>query len=111
MHRNRVIGGVIGVLIALVAPGISAVPSGATLATSADASLLAAARCIDRADVTSLRGPQKGRYLTDIPAHGAVDAQTAMWLQTNNWPVSYSGGPDVCWLGARISDSFRSKSV
>lgn len=110
MDRNRVIGGAIVVLIALLAPALSAMPSGAAAATtaaaSADASLVAAAQCVDRAHVTSLRGAQKGRYLTYIPAHGAVDAQTAMWLQTDNWPVSYSGGTDACWLGGRIIGTY-----
>lgn len=67
----------------------------------------AAADCVaGKRNAVALRGVQRDRYTTDMPADGAVDAQTAMWLQVDNWPVSFSGGSGACWLGGQLFGTY-----
>lgn len=97
-------------LIALVVAGLVA-PGSATRASAAGASpeagLQARADCLDkpvRAD--AVVGRQTGRFTTDLGADAAVDAQTALWLQVDNWPISFAGGAGACWLGGRVIGTY-----
>ena len=76
----------------------------AAVADDAGTAQRAAAGCLaGKARSVAVRGLQNSRYTADIPADSAVDAQTAMWLQTDNWPVSFNGGSGSCWFGAKSS--------
>lgn len=65
------------------------------------------AHCVDgRRTIASVAGRQTDRFTTDLGDHELVDALGAMWLQTDNWPISFSGGDDGCWLGGRIVGTY-----
>jgi hypothetical protein len=85
------------VLLAGTATGASAAetPSGArALDTATD--------CLARPRADTVRGYQSDRFTRDVPARQGVDALGALWLQTDNWPVSFGGGAGGCWLGGDI---------
>jgi hypothetical protein len=64
-------------------------------------------RCLaGRRVVASPAGLQSDRFRMDIPRDGAVDALGALWLQTDNWPVSFGGGGGGCWLGGRVVGTY-----
>ena len=67
----------------------------------------AAAECVTgKRNPVAVRGIQSRRFTADIPADSAVDAQTAIWLQTDNWPVSFAGGAGACWLGGQVFGTY-----
>ena len=102
-------------VVVLAAVGVAAVTTAADAAhaagTSGDSDASAARRveaeCVARRRGSiAIRGIQTGRFTSDIPADSAVDAQTAIWLQVNNWPVSFSGGANACWLGGQLFGTY-----
>ena len=42
---------------------------------------------------------------TDVAANSASSPEH-VWLQVDNWPVSFTGGANACWLGGRIIGTF-----
>ncbi len=96
-----------GIAAALV---VMATMGGASTAADASAvtrtGLASAAACLDRAQQAQIRGVQPDRFTQDVQADEAVDAQTAMWLDVDNWPISFGGGANACWLGGRIFGTF-----
>ena len=106
-------GAIVGaVLVASISFPIGA---GATakraISSSPDAALHTIAECLNRGgrDV-GVSGLQVGRFTADVVANEVVDAQTAMWLQVNNWPVSFSGGAGAGWLGGRVIGTYPQKT-
>ena len=109
MRSNRfVLGLTVLVSTLLAVSGLASSPAGAANANEtrvADGS--GAAACITgRSQPIAVRGLQMGRFTADIPADSAVDAQSAMWLQVNNWPVSFTGGSGACWLGGQLFGTY-----
>jgi hypothetical protein len=100
--------GIAAAALAMVMGAAVVVPATvARAAEPADQSLQAAANCLtNRAPVVWVAGNQNSRYTTDVAANSAVVAQNAMWLQVDNWPVSFTGGANACWLGGRIIGTF-----
>jgi hypothetical protein len=105
--------GVVLLVVGLAVGGL--VPFGATGPAGAAADDSAASaqaldqtlRCIaDRQPVDVVRGYRTDRFTSDISARSAVDALGALWLQTDNWPVSFGGGSGGCWLGGRIVGTY-----
>ncbi|MGZ4676516.1 MAG: hypothetical protein ACXVJ7_04775 [Acidimicrobiia bacterium] len=89
----------------LVAP---AAPASAAAGTSPVRSPLQVVEdCIaGHRPVTTLTGPQSGRFTSDVGRDATVDALGATWLQTDNWPISFGGGPGGCWLGGRVIGTY-----
>ena len=97
-------GWLAGVIFALIAFASSA---GAADSASPEAGIRAIVDCLsDRETVVELGGRQSDRFTADVRAKQAVDAATAMWLQTDNWPISFSGGSGACWFGGRIFGTY-----
>ncbi|MEP6622988.1 MAG: hypothetical protein ABJC79_00970 [Acidimicrobiia bacterium] len=106
MGRNgitRAFAAGVGALLSVVV----ALPAGAATAERDTASVRAIVDCLTtRNPVIAPVGWQQSRFTTDIAADTAVDAQSALWLQVDNWPVSFTGGPNACWYGGRIIGTF-----
>ncbi len=97
----------LALVLAFGAPAAAAAaapPAGSGTATD---SVRAAVDCLgDRSPVTVLRGHQADRFTSEVPTDGAVDAATALWLQVDNWPISFGGGEHACWYGGRVIGTF-----
>ncbi|MBK5289673.1 MAG: hypothetical protein JJE46_14520 [Acidimicrobiia bacterium] len=105
--------GVAGLVVAvvLVTGGIGSaraatVPQAPRPAATTPSGLAAAAACLDRAHHVGVGGLQTGRFTQDLQADEAVDAQTAMWLDADNWPISFAGGSNSCWWGGRVFGTY-----
>lgn len=61
-----------------------------------------AERCLDGSRVTSVTGRRKDRYTETVAGGETVDATGAVWLQVDNWPISFGGGGGGCWVGGRV---------
>ena len=104
--------GVVGLVVALATSALPAVAAGPAGAAADDT--VASARALDqtvrclteRRRVDVVRGFRTDRFTSDIPDRSAVDALGALWLQTDNWPVSFGGGSGGCWLGGRIIGTY-----
>jgi hypothetical protein len=109
-HRSAF--GVVGLTVAvalgaLVGPGATGTAAADTTTPLAAHTLDRAVQCLaDRSPDELVRGYQTDRYTSDIPDDGAVDALGALWLQTDNWPVSFEGGAGGCWLGGEIIGTY-----
>ena len=76
-------------------------------ARPAETSIDQALACLtDRRRGDVVRGFQDDRYTSDIPADTTVDALGALWLQTDNWPISFGGGAGGCFLGGRVIGTY-----
>ena len=110
--------GLIGVVTVVVtilfgaAVPVAAAPTGGRAAGDPDPQ--AGAQALDRS-VRCLTGRRAGdtvsgfrtdRFTSDIPASTGVDALGALWLQTDNWPVSFGGGSGGCFLGGDIIGTY-----
>ncbi len=61
-----------------------------------------AERCLDGGRVSSVTGRRRDRYTGTVAANETVDATGAVWLQVDNWPISFGGGAGGCWVGGRV---------
>ena len=106
--RNRLVQGLTTfVAMTTVATfGLPLAARGAVANTGATAERAAADCLAGKVRSVAVRGLQTSRYTADIPADSAVDAQTAMWLQTDNWPVSFNGGSGSCWFGGQLFGTY-----
>ncbi len=100
---TRAIAAGVGALLSMV----MASPAGAATAEPDSTAVRAIADCLTtRRSAPAPIGWQQSRFTNDIPADTAVDAQSALWLQVDNWPVSFTGGANACWYGGRIIGTF-----
>ena len=84
-----------------------ALPGSVAGAADGSSSTDAVQACLAGRDrVVTVSGMQDARFTDDVAAHEAVDALGATWLQTDNWPVSFSGGPGGCWFGGRLFGTY-----
>jgi hypothetical protein len=64
-------------------------------------------RCLtDRRHDDVVRGFRTERFTSDIADRTAVDALGALWLQTDDWPISFGGGSGGCWVGGEIVGTY-----
>lgn len=96
----------LAVLVVGTALGVVAVSGPAGAATrdrrpAADPGA-AADRCLDRDRVTTVSGRRHDRFTESVAADETIDATGALWLQVDNWPVSFGGGAGGCWVGGRV---------
>jgi hypothetical protein len=112
--RRRVLS-VVGLVVSITfgtALQAAAAPIGARAGGGADSeagarSLDQSVRCLtDRRPGDTVQGFRTDRFTSDVPARTGVDALGALWLQTDNWPVSFGGGSGGCWLGGDIIGTY-----
>ncbi len=77
------------------------------ISSSPDAALGTIEDCLNRGgrDV-GVSGPQVRRFTDDVLRNELVNAQNALWIQVDNWPVSFSGGSGACWFGGRVLGTY-----
>jgi hypothetical protein len=63
-------------------------------------------RCLGLPRADTVRGYRTDRFTADVPARSTLDALGALWLQTDDWPVSFGGGAGGCWVGGDIVGTY-----